>query len=228
MHEIGMVQNCRQPGNRRMQGFRRPSFPCVRAGGKDTPAKSQPLAIYDVKFQEYFANRVGNLAKRQSTRSPGNRFVASLHQVACNAVQRRAMHCNDLQCDATTCNASRCSAMPCNDVQCIAKGVGAMSATCNETLGSGEPGCGKSPSARSWQAGLAGSGRGPNHFRVCKNVAGTCAGKSQPIIPQGLAARRRPCQPLGQSWQERQPGPLFWSMNRARPVKGRLTAIGLY
>ncbi len=24
------------------------------------------------------------------------------------------------------------------------------------------------------------------------------------------------------------PGPLFWSMNRARPVKGRLTAIGLY
>src|SRR5712692_6863456 len=38
MHEIGMVQNRRQPRNRRTQGFSRPSFPCVRARGKDTPA----------------------------------------------------------------------------------------------------------------------------------------------------------------------------------------------
>ncbi len=54
---------------------------------------------------------------------------------------------------------------------------------------------------RSWP-GLAGR---PCHFRVHTNVAGTCAGKSQPIMPQGLATRRRPCQPLGRSWQERQP-----------------------
>jgi hypothetical protein len=40
-----------------------PSFPSVRAGGKDTPALSQLLGIYDVKFQEYFANLVASLAK---------------------------------------------------------------------------------------------------------------------------------------------------------------------
>src|SRR4029077_12308095 len=31
--------------------------------------------------------------------------VASLHLVACNAVQRRPMQCNEVQCSATTCNA---------------------------------------------------------------------------------------------------------------------------
>ena len=77
MHEIGMGQNCRQPGNRRTQGFTRPSFPCVRAGGKDTFCKSQLLASYEVKLEKYFANRVANLAKRQSTRS---RKTSSLHR----------------------------------------------------------------------------------------------------------------------------------------------------
>src|SRR5260370_25299237 len=94
----------------------RPSFPCVRAGGKDTFGKSQLLAIYDVKLEKYFANRVANLAKRQSTRSGAPLSLhrcTTLHLVACNAVQRRAMHCNDLQCDATTCNAVQRGAMHC-------------------------------------------------------------------------------------------------------------------
>jgi len=46
---------------------RLPSFPCVRARGKDTPGKSQPLVIYDLKFEKYFANHVANLAKWQTT-----------------------------------------------------------------------------------------------------------------------------------------------------------------
>src|SRR6266851_7626731 len=102
----------------------------------------------------------------------------------CNALQRLAMQCNDLQCSATTCNATHCIAMQCNVVQCIARVVRAMSATCNETLGSAEPGCGKSPSARSWQAGLAGVCHDPIHFRICNNVAGTCATESQAVIHQ--------------------------------------------
>jgi hypothetical protein len=53
------------------------SFPCVRAGGKDTFAKSQLLVIYDVKRKKYFANRVAKLAKWQRTRS---REIVSLHR----------------------------------------------------------------------------------------------------------------------------------------------------
>jgi len=49
-----------------LPGVGRPSYPRVRAGGKVTPAKSQFLVIYAVKFRDYFANRVANLAKRQS------------------------------------------------------------------------------------------------------------------------------------------------------------------
>src|SRR5438876_12242339 len=90
--------------------------------------------------------------------------------VAPRCISLHAMRCNDLQCRATTCNEVQRLAMHCNEVQCIAKGVGAMTATCDETLGSGEPGCGKSPSARSWQAVLAGVYRGPNHFRVHTSV----------------------------------------------------------
>ncbi len=41
--------------------------------GKDTPAKSEPLAIYEVTFENYFANRVANLAKWQTT--PASRWV---------------------------------------------------------------------------------------------------------------------------------------------------------
>jgi hypothetical protein len=45
----------------RLPGAR--SFPCVRAGGKVTPAKSQPFVISDVKLQKYFANRVAKFGK---------------------------------------------------------------------------------------------------------------------------------------------------------------------
>src|SRR6266851_4786026 len=75
----------------------RVSFPCVRAGGKDTPAKSQPLVIYGLKLKKYFANRVARLAKRQSTRS---QETGSLHR--CTTLH--AMQCRDLQRPATICN----------------------------------------------------------------------------------------------------------------------------
>jgi hypothetical protein len=39
----------------------------VRAGGKDTPGKSQTIVIHDLKFEKYFANGVANLAKWQTT-----------------------------------------------------------------------------------------------------------------------------------------------------------------
>jgi hypothetical protein len=39
----------------------------VRARGKDTFGKSQPLVIYDVKLEKYFANRGAKLANWQST-----------------------------------------------------------------------------------------------------------------------------------------------------------------
>src|SRR6266851_413897 len=90
---------------------RRTSSPCVRAGGKDTFGKSQPIVIYDVKLKKYFANRAAKLAKWQTTPFPG---TWSLHRcnrcmqcgaTTCNAVQRPALHCNDLQCNALHCNA---------------------------------------------------------------------------------------------------------------------------
>src|SRR6266851_8861922 len=90
----------RGPG---LAGVSRRSFPWVRAGGKDTFGKSQLLAIYDVKLEKYFANRVANLAKRQSTRSRETGSLhrcTSLHAMRCNDLQRDAMPCNDLQRDA--------------------------------------------------------------------------------------------------------------------------------
>src|SRR6266851_1897886 len=59
-------------------GVTHPSFPCVRASGKDTPPKSQPFVIYDVKFQKYFANGVARLAKWQTTPSPETGSLQSL------------------------------------------------------------------------------------------------------------------------------------------------------
>src|SRR5260370_24399608 len=44
-----------------------PKTPYETESGKDTPAKSQPLVIYDVKLKKYFANRVGKLANWQRT-----------------------------------------------------------------------------------------------------------------------------------------------------------------
>ncbi len=52
---------------------------------------------------------------------------------------------------------------------------------------------------------LTGGCRDRSHSRVCRSVAGTSVGKSQPIKPQGRAARRRPGQPLARSWQELPP-----------------------
>jgi hypothetical protein len=52
-----------------------------------------------------------------------NPVVASLHLVACNAVQRRAMQCNDVQCSATTCNAVQRGAMQCKGGTCNACNV---------------------------------------------------------------------------------------------------------
>jgi hypothetical protein len=38
-------------------------------------------------------------------RAPGSPIVASLHSLHCNAMQRRAMQCNDVQCTSLHCNA---------------------------------------------------------------------------------------------------------------------------
>jgi len=115
MHEIGMVQNCRQPDNGRTQGplrqlywraewvawpeqarlsrsfgpppiaglgakgmpcpricpelaaAGRHSYPCVRAGGKVLACISQSVVETGLKLKKYFANRVGSLAKWQTT-----------------------------------------------------------------------------------------------------------------------------------------------------------------
>ena len=66
-------------GTPELSGVSRPSFPCVRARGKVTWAKSQTLVIYDVKFEKYFANRVAKLAKWQCPRSRETLSLQSLH-----------------------------------------------------------------------------------------------------------------------------------------------------
>jgi hypothetical protein len=68
---------------------RRLSFPSMRAGGKDTFAKSQLLVIYDVTPKKYFANRVAKLAKWQTTPSPE---TESLHR--CNRCMQSLQRCN--------------------------------------------------------------------------------------------------------------------------------------
>src|SRR6266849_3994334 len=56
-------------------------------------------------LREYFANLIANLAIWQSARSWRNpAVVASLHLVACNAVQRRAMQCRGVRAMRATCN----------------------------------------------------------------------------------------------------------------------------
>ncbi len=62
-----------------LAGFCRARASTPREGqrGKVTPAKSQPLVIYDLRFEKYFANRVAKLAKRQRTPS---REIFSLHR----------------------------------------------------------------------------------------------------------------------------------------------------
>jgi len=86
------------------------SFPREGARGKVLGGQAQNLVAYGLELREYFANLIANLAIWQSARfwrKPT--VVASLHPVACNAVQRGAMQCNDVQCSAGggTCNVQR-------------------------------------------------------------------------------------------------------------------------
>jgi hypothetical protein len=88
----------------------------MRAGGKDTPAKSQPFVIYDLKSTKYFANRVARLAKWQSTRS---REIVSLHRFV-------SFHCMHFIAPEVGAKYAM--------MQCIERGVAAMTATCNDCL----------------------------------------------------------------------------------------------
>src|SRR4029077_12133864 len=85
------------------------SFPREGAGDKVLGGQSQNLVAYGLELREYFANLIANLAIWQSARSWRKPpVVASLHLVACNAVQRRAM-----QCRRGTCNACNVQRPPC-------------------------------------------------------------------------------------------------------------------
>ncbi len=81
----------------------------------------QSIAALGLKPNEYFANRIAKLAiGKLLALGKSRRCIVAI--IACNALQRPAMHCNAVQCNATKCNALQRFAMHCNDVQCIARG----------------------------------------------------------------------------------------------------------
>src|SRR5713101_5917445 len=84
----------------------------------------QSIAALGLKPNEYFANRIAKLAiGKLLALGKSRRCIVAI--IACNALQRRAMQCNEMQCTATICNALQRRAMHC-------KGVRAKSATCND------------------------------------------------------------------------------------------------
>ena len=81
------------------------SFPRECARGKVLGGQSQDLVAYGLERREYFANLIANLAIWQSARSWRKPpVIASLHLVACNAVQRGAMQCRGVRAMCATCN----------------------------------------------------------------------------------------------------------------------------
>src|SRR5260370_30723929 len=72
----------------------------MRAGGKVLGRKLQVVISYGVKLKKYFANRVANLAKRQSTPAyfglTGDSDRCIVATIACK-VCNDAMKCKDLQ-----------------------------------------------------------------------------------------------------------------------------------